>query len=222
MNKKRRAIFTLLLSAVTLVIFLLFLSGCGTKKKVPAEAVTLDAGQQRIVDWHVLIKEQRDAPEMEKLKSVNDFFNRLEFVDDLDHWGKDDYWATPQEMLVSNGGDCEDFATAKYFTLRQLAIPDEKLRLVYVKSLELKQPHMVLSYYAEPTSDPLIMDNLVSAILFASQRTDLIPVYSFNAQGLWLTKKERSERLGGAERLSLWQALQSRFNQEILAAPLSQ
>ena len=131
------------------------------------------------------------------------------------------YWATPLEMLVSNGGDCEDFATAKYFTLRQLDIPDEKLRLVYVKSLKLKQPHMVLSYYAEPTTAPLILDNLIRTILFASQRTDLIPVYSFNAQGLWLTKEERSERLGGAERLSLWQALQSRFNQEVLAAPLS-
>jgi len=220
LNQRRADFFTLLLSTVMLVVFLLFISGCGAKKKVSEEAVTLNAGQQRIAAWHALMKEKHDAPEMEKLKSVNDFFNQLEFVDDLSHWGKDDYWSTPQEMLVSNGGDCEDFATAKYFTLRRLNIPDEKLRLTYVKSLKLKQPHMVLSYYAEPTTDPLILDNLVNTILFASQRTDIIPVYSFNSQGLWLTRKQNSERLGGAERLSLWQALQSRFSQEVLAAPL--
>ncbi len=168
------------------------------------------------------MREKRNAPDMEKLRSVNSFFNQLEFVDDLNHWGKNDYWATPQEMLVSNGGDCEDFSTAKYFTLRQLDIPDEKLRLTYVKSLKLNQSNMVLSYSAEPTTDPLVLDNLVKEILFASQRMDLIPVFSFNSQGLWLTRKKSSQRLGGAERLGLWRELQFRFSQEVFAAPLPQ
>jgi predicted transglutaminase-like cysteine proteinase len=123
-------------------------------------------------------------------------------------------------MLASNGGDCEDFATAKYFTLRQLDIPDEKMRLIYVKSLKLKQPHMVLGYYAEATADPLILDNLVKEILSASERPDLIPIYSFNGQGLWLAKQESTDRLGGSERLSLWQELQLRFNQEAVAGPM--
>jgi len=172
LNQRRTEFFTLLLSAVMLVVFLLFMSGCGAKRKVAEEAVALDAGQQRIADWYALIKEKRDASEIEKLKSVNYFFNQLEFVDDLSHWGKDDYWATPQEMLVSNGGDCEDFATVKYFTLRLLDIPDEKLRLVYVKSLKLNQPHMVLSYYAEPTTDPLIWTTwFVRSSLLRSERT---------------------------------------------------
>jgi predicted transglutaminase-like cysteine proteinase len=218
----RVRIFKLLSSAVMLVVVLFFFSGCGAKKKVVVEAVDLDLdpGQQRIADWHALMRKKRDISEMEKLESVNSFFNQLEFVDDLSHWGKDDYWATPQEMLISNGGDCEDFATAKYFTLRQLAIPDKKLRLVYVKSLKLNQPHMVLSYYVEPTSDPLILDNLVKQILPAAQRKDLVPVYSFNSEGLWLTRKQGSEPLGGAEGLSLWQELLSRFSREVHAAPL--
>jgi predicted transglutaminase-like cysteine proteinase len=199
---------------------LLFMSGCGAKKKAPEEAVALDPGQQRVADWHALMQKKREASEMEKLESVNSFFNQLEFVDDIYHWGKKDYWATPQEMLTSNGGDCEDFATAKYFTLRQLDIPDDKMRLTYVKALKLKEPHMVLSYYTEPTADPLILDSLVKEILFASERTDLIPIYSFNGQGLWLAKKQSSDRLGGSERLSLWQELQLRFSQEAIAAPL--
>ncbi|MEK6192808.1 MAG: transglutaminase-like cysteine peptidase [Deltaproteobacteria bacterium] len=203
-----------------LVVVLFFLNGCGAKKKIVEEAVERDPGRQRMTYWHALMREKRDVSAREKLEAVNYFFNQLEFVNDLKHWGKNDYWATPEEMLVSNGGDCEDFATAKYFTLRQLGIPDEKMRLTYVKSLKLKQPHMVLSYYAEPTSDPLVLDNLVATILFASQRIDLIPVYSFNGQGLWLIKKQRSVRWGGTERLGLWRELQSRFNREVLAAPL--
>jgi len=135
------------------LIFLVFLmSGCGAKKKTHEEALELDPGQQRVADWHALIREKSQAPEMVKLESVNSFFNKLEFVDDLYHWKKEYYWATPQEMLISNGGDCEDFATAKYFTLRNLEIPDEKMRLTYVKSLKLKQSHMVLSFYREPTA----------------------------------------------------------------------
>jgi predicted transglutaminase-like cysteine proteinase len=211
---------TRLISAGTLVAVLLFMNGCGVKKKVPEEAVELDPGRQRIADWHVLMREKRDAPEMEKLESVNNFFNRLEFVDDQIHWGKEDYWATPEEMLASNGGDCEDFATAKYFTLRRLDIPDQKMRLTYVKSLKLNQAHMVLSYYPDPTADPLVLDNLITAILYASQRPDLIPVYSFNARGMWLTRKQSSYRLGGPEHMSLWLELQSRFSRGVHAAPL--
>jgi predicted transglutaminase-like cysteine proteinase len=216
----RTGIFSLLLSFFIMVLILLLLGGCGAKKKAHEEAVELDPGQQRIANWHSLMKEKRGASEMEKLESVNSFFNQLEFVDDLYHWGKVDYWATPQEMLTSNGGDCEDFTTAKYFTLRQLEIPDEKMRLTYVKALKLKQPHMVLSYYTEPTADPLILDSLVKAILTSSERPDLIPIYSFNGQGLWLAKKQSSDRLGGSERLSLWQELQLRFSQEAIASPL--
>lgn len=213
-------IFTAVIVVFVLCLFLL--SGCGTKKKGIEEAVELDPGQQRIAEWYSLMRDKRNVSEMEKLESVNSFFNKLEYVDDIYHWGKEDYWATPQEMLRSNGGDCEDFAAAKYFTLRHLDVADEKLRLTYVKAVKLKEPHMVLSYYAEPTVEPLILDSLVNAILTASQRPDLIPIYSFNGEGYWLTRKQSSERLGKADRLSLWQELLQRFNQEAIAAPLPQ
>jgi len=213
--------FPVLISAVLPIVILLALTGCGVKKKMPIEdAVGFDPGRHRIASWHELMREKREVPEMQKLKSVNSFFNRLEFVEDLIHWGRADYWASPQEMLASNGGDCEDFATAKYFTLRQLNISDEKMCLIHVKSLKLNQSHMVLGYYAEPGMDPLVLDNFTDSILPASERTDLLPIYSFNGQGFWLNRKRGSQRLGGPERLSLWQELRSRFNREVIAAPL--
>ena len=231
----RTGISSLFVIVFLMVPVLLFMSGCGAKKKAPEEAVDLDPGQQRVeeaveldpgqqrvADWNELMREKLDAPEMEKLESVNSFFNKLKFVDDLYHWGKEDYWATPQEILISNGGDCEDFATAKYFTLRNLRIPDEKMRLTYVKSLTLKQPHMVLSFYQVPTAEPLVLDSLVDEILFASKRPDLIPIYSFNGKGYWLARKQSSDRLGGSDRLSLWHELRQRFSQEAIAAPTPQ
>ncbi len=33
-------------------------------------------------------------------------------------------------MLVKGAGDCEDYSIAKYFTLRRLGIPSEKLRVI--------------------------------------------------------------------------------------------
>ncbi|MCV5869138.1 transglutaminase-like cysteine peptidase, partial [Escherichia coli] len=95
----------------------------------------------------------------EQLAGVNDFFNQLYFVDDIKLWGKTDYWATPLEFLGSNAGDCEDFTIAKYFSLLELGIPDSKMRLIYVKAIELNQFHMVLAYYPTPSSEPLILDN---------------------------------------------------------------
>jgi hypothetical protein len=77
---------------------------------------------------------------------------------------------------------------------------------------------MVLSYYKEAAAEPLILDSLVKEILAASQREDLIPIYSFNGQGLWLAKKQNSVHLGRSEHLSLWQDLQFRVIQEAIAA----
>jgi predicted transglutaminase-like cysteine proteinase len=223
LSKKK---YSLILGICSAFVILFLLGGCGAKKKAPEEAVELapvrelTPAEKRVAAWHALMRTERDSPEMRKVESVNSFFNMLEFVDDIYLWGTEDYWATPQEMLEKNGGDCEDFATAKYFTLRHLEIPDEKMRLTYVKSLMFEKPHMVLSFYQKPTAEPLVLDSLVDAIVVASKRPDLLPIYSFNGQGLWLTRKQSSDRLRGSDNLSLWQELRQRFNQEAVAAPL--
>jgi len=66
---------------------------------------------------------------------------------------------------------------------------------------------MVLTYFENKRAIPLVLDNLIIDIKEATQRTDLIPVYSFNGTGLWLTKSKGSQRVSDAARLSLWQNL---------------
>ncbi|MDH1441208.1 transglutaminase-like cysteine peptidase [Pseudomonas sp. GD03721] len=147
----------------------------------------LGQAQARILDWEALIKSSAALPELDKLNEVNRFFNRkVRFVDDIQLWRENDYWATPVEMLIKGAGDCEDYSIAKYFTLRRLGIPSEKLRITYVKALNYNQAHMVLTYYASPSAEPLVLDNLINDIRPASQRKDLLPVYAFNAEGLYL------------------------------------
>lgn len=122
-----------------------------------------------------------------KLLEVNRFFNRFTHKYDNEVWGESDYWATPEEFIGMHAGDCEDYVVAKYFTLRYLGVPDDRLYLTYVKALKQNVAHMVLTYFETPQSIPLVLDNYDLRILSADKRTDLLPIYSFNAQSLFLT-----------------------------------
>jgi predicted transglutaminase-like cysteine proteinase len=154
-----------------------------------------DYARRRLVSWRNLINDHQQLDDLGKLQKVNEFFNKLEFVNDIDLWGKEDYWATPLQMLASNGGDCEDFSIAD-------------------------QAHMVLTYFPTPDAVPLVLDNLVSEISSATDRQDLLPVYSFNGSGLWLAKARGVEkRVGRSERLSRWQEVIARIDEE--QVPLS-
>lgn len=134
------------------------------------------------------IAEVTSQDEDSRLKAINTFFNRqILYRDDRETWGVVDYWASPLETLAKGQGDCEDYAIGKYFSLIAAGIPSVKMRMVYVRAQvgSIIQAHMVLAYYPEPNAEPLILDNLVTEIRPASRRPDLVPVFSFNAEGLW-------------------------------------
>ncbi|AZG37573.1 transglutaminase-like cysteine peptidase [Shewanella psychromarinicola] len=142
-------------------------------------------------DWRDTINKGTTLGDYERLHLANQFANRrIRFVSDSDHWHKSDYWATPLESLGTKGGDCEDFAIFKYFTLKAMGVDENKMRLRYVRALLINEPHMVLIYFENPKAMPLVLDNLKTTILPADQRRDLKPVYSFNGQGLWLAKAQ--------------------------------
>lgn len=179
-----------------------------------------DAGTASVVAWRDLLTRAASQPDAVKLRQVNDFFNRrIRFGEDSDIWGKQDYWATPLETLGRAEGDCEDFAIAKYATLKQLGIPSEKLRLTYVKARiggpqsSLVQAHMVLSYYAAPDDEPLVLDNLIGDIRPASRRADLTTIFGFNAEGLWIGGGA-PRATSASQRLSKWQSVLTRMREE--------
>lgn len=170
-----------------------------------------------VSDWGRLIVDAGSLSEADKLRRVNDFINqRVNFEDDIVVWGQKDYWATPGELFARGRGDCEDYTIAKYYTLREAGMSSSKLRLVYVRAMhslsgeQQIQAHMVLAYFSTPASEPVILDNLVPQILPASKRTDLVPVFSFNSNGLWLGTGNQTSR----NSLSRWQDLVQRAQLE--------
>lgn len=173
----------------------------------------------RLLDWQQLLTRE-PADVRSTLSTVNNFFNQVEFLPDIEHWQQNDYWATPVEFLASNGGDCEDFSIAKYMTLIALGVPEKQLRITYVKAVELNQAHMVLTWYEKPDAEPLVLDNLIAEIKPASQRPDLVPVYSFNGADLWLAKERGNGQLvGSSERISPWRELLARLARDFRKAP---
>ena len=146
----------------------------------PSGSLRLGDTRQRLLDY----ARQLPINENSTLRFVNDLLNRVPQVSDSAHWGVADYWATPAELVASNGGDCEDFVIAKYFALKESGIPAEKLRLTYVKSFQAGkiENHMVLAYYSTPEAEPMLLDNVQPQMLPASKRPDLLPVYEFNGE----------------------------------------
>ena len=188
------------------------------------QALALERYGQRAADtvaaWRRMLEEARPLGDSEKLETVNTFFNRrILFEDDMVVWQQADYWASPLEFMGRGAGDCEDFAIAKYMSLLLLGVPNERLRMIYVRAQmggpnsRQSQAHMVLGFYAQPLAEPLILDNLIGSIRPAGQRSDLTPVFSFNNEGLWVPGATASAADPTA-RLSRWRGVLERMKQE--------
>ncbi len=165
----------------------------------------------RVTSWNSLIEQSSNLSELNQLQSINRFINRaISFGSDQAVWGENEYWASPLEALRKGRGDCEDYAIAKFFGLSKLGIPHARLRLTYVKALQRKQAHMVLAYYPIGQSDPLILDSLTNQIKPASQRSDLLPVFAFNHEGIYLAKTPQQKAKQPPESLSRWTQVRER------------
>lgn len=179
--------------------------------------------ERQLAAWQTMMQAAAVLDERTKVERVNQFFNRaLQFGEDHAIWGENDYWATPLEFMGRGIGDCEDFSISKYFSLRSLGVPDERLRITYVKARiggpnsDVMQAHMILGYYPDATGEPLILDNLITELRPASRRRDLLPVFSFNSEGLWTGSGSGEKKDAGSAtaRLSRWRDLIARMQAE--------
>jgi predicted transglutaminase-like cysteine proteinase len=212
-----RVLLVMLMLAVSCLASALFENN--PLQQLAIERYGEEAGRS-IKAWQKLLQNLKDQPIDKQLSGVNDFFNRhITFAEDIDIWGVPDYWATPLETMGVAQGDCEDFAIAKYVTLRLLGIDNQHLQLIYVSARiggsasQSTQAHMVLGYYPEPRAEPLILDNFLAEIRPASHRPDLQPVFSFNSAGLWVAGAG-SAASDSPARLSRWRNVLARMHHE--------
>jgi len=149
-----------------------------------------DAGK-RLRFLETFILEHQNIPVMEKLVLVNKTMNRLPWIADSDKWKRSDYWATPLQTITTFGGDCEDIAIVKWFVLNHLGVPNENLRLAYVKfrtSRGTYGSHMVLIYLVDSQKpvdrQPVyVLDNNLDEVRLAKERSDLYAVHLIDAEG---------------------------------------
>ena len=133
-------------------------------------------------DWLTLLADLKSRSEAEQIDAVNRAMNRGPYVTDPVNWGVPDYWATPDQFLRKDG-DCEDYAIAKYLSLRQLGFPADRLRIVVLQDLNLGIAHAVLIVFVN--GQPMLLDNQISDVIPASAVHHYKPIYSINENAWW-------------------------------------
>ena len=140
----------------------------------------------RIADFLAQLERFRHLGKKEQLARVNTYLNGYLPEYDAIINKNEDYWSTPKEFLAVGYGDCEEYAIAKYFVLRELGFDAKRLCLSVVRDRYSGGYHMVLLYYeGEGNNAPLVLDNLSFRILPLSRRSDLLPQYCFNQTGVY-------------------------------------
>jgi predicted transglutaminase-like cysteine proteinase len=133
--------------------------------------------------WIKLKADTRGMSRMERLKAVNKFFNRWPYRLDPANYGTKDYWATPPEFL-KRSGDCEDYAIAKFYALKELGFSGDEMRIVALKDLIRNIGHAVLAVYLE--DDIYVLDNQTVMVLPHSRYKHYLPYYSVNEKFRWM------------------------------------
>lgn len=132
--------------------------------------------------WRQIVTQAAELGPREQLEAVNRFFNRWPYKLDQELYGVNEYWASPSEFMARSG-DCEDFAIAKFYALRQLGFSNESMRIVILWDQIRAAGHAVLAVY-EP-GRVLILDSLSDLIAPDSRYRHYIPQYSMNETTRW-------------------------------------
>lgn len=134
-------------------------------------------------DWKRKLETLRGKPLMDQLREINGHLNTVRYVLDPVNWRVDDYWTTPNEFFAVDG-DCEDYAIAKFMSLRALGVPNDAMRIMVVQDMNLGGIiHSVLAVRVDDTT--YILDNQIPQLVRASSIYHYRPIYSINETGWW-------------------------------------
>jgi len=134
-------------------------------------------------NWLLFLETIRAKPLLEQINAVNLYANKKSYILDPANYGQEDYWAIAREFLY-NGGDCEDYAITKFFSLRWLGIDTDALRIVILQDTNLRIAHAVLA--VSYGNDILILDNQTQRVVSHQQIAHYLPLYSVNENKWWL------------------------------------
>ena len=133
--------------------------------------------------WAAFLNTLRGTGRRGQIEAVNRYMNRRAYILDPVNYGVIDYWAAPGQFLRRNG-DCEDYAIAKFLSLRALGFANANLLVVVLQDTNLGIAHAVLAVYVK--DDILILDNQVADVVPARAIGHYRPIYSINETSWWL------------------------------------
>ena len=119
----------------------------------------------------------------QQIRLVNRYINMQHYEEDRISWLSEagNQWRTLTEFL-NTGGDCEDFAVAKYFVLREFGVEADDMRIVIGKEPRRAAHHAMLAIRLADEVWLLENDNTIRRN--GSQDIDKF-VYAINEQGIW-------------------------------------
>ncbi len=139
--------------------------------------------------WDALVAKVKAAGDpMAQIKTANSLMNdpaQHPYIEDINNWGKTEYWATAFQFLKKSG-DCEDFSIAKYMLLKAAGMPIENMRVVAVRIRSLGGiGHAILVVYQGDKA--LVLDNRVAPVMDEKLvRSEFQPALSVNEQSWWV------------------------------------
>lgn len=141
--------------------------------------------------WSAYIESLKGLSRMDQMRLVQHYFRNIPYVIDPKNYGVADYWATPNQLLTRNG-DCEDYAIAKFLSLRALGFPNADLRVVVVQDMNLRAPHAVLVVFHKGFT--FVLDNQIRNVMPALRIHHYRPLYSINETHWWLHRASFTPR----------------------------
>ncbi|MCZ6862973.1 MAG: transglutaminase-like cysteine peptidase, partial [Alphaproteobacteria bacterium] len=139
--------------------------------------------------WRAFLDKVDTDAISEQLTKVNRYVNKTPYMLDAVNWGESDHWAAPGDFFAK-GGDCEDYAIAKYFLLRELGVQPERLRIVVLQDRRHRRAHAVLAVTWEDRT--LVLDNLHNRIVPWRDLRHYLAIYSINERSAWLHARAES------------------------------
>jgi len=136
-------------------------------------------------EWQDVMRSLKSRDANVQLETINRHLNSSPYITDMVNWQQKDYWATLKQFFRKNG-DCEDYAIAKYYSLKELGFSADQMRIVIVRDKNLNVAHAVLAVYEK---DKIwILDNQISHIISEDKIVHYEPLYSINENAWWLHK----------------------------------
>jgi predicted transglutaminase-like cysteine proteinase len=133
--------------------------------------------------WEKILDSAKSLDPMRRMQMVNDFANRMPYVEDIDNYGLRDFWAET-DTFFEIGGDCEDFALAKYKLLNRIGFHADRMRVVLVVDKKRNRQHAVLA--VSMAGQAWMLDSFVRDVVPHQTAPQYRPTVSLSGPRLYL------------------------------------